>query len=286
MSRPISLVAAAARRLFAPARAASIAAALAVSPGPSAAQATDDEYEAAICMNRYNTDPSFRALQADTPEHPLIDLRIKPQVSAGAVLGAGLPGGGRAAVGGTADADTLIGVSSGAHSRLGFTMGLSAIALTTPSYSYGVGGELRLGFGRRRFGAAQLDPLSRFRTRLGGDPCRFERLDLKLDFLRWRLLGIVDTVAAGHPALLMTSVSVFSLSLGFQDKDGGIRSTVSLGRVRLTPSVQWGPNIEVEKSWSHFLLSGALGAYCPKKSLYFVIGTGVHFELHNGISIN
>ena len=243
----------------------------------------EDEARTAACIDRYNTDPAFRDAQNDILENPALTLRIRPVgLSLGSADGNDTGGSGRRAYGGGFDADTLITLITGGHTRTGLTAGISGTGYWTPDRTYAFGGEVRLGIGRRRYGVPLLE--SKVLRFIRPSKCRFERLDLGLDLFRWRVHWVTNTQTPGQPTTFVSSIATVVPSLRFSYADWGWRVMLSVTDVRMVPSVSWGASVGLEAFWHLLSISVLGGGYLDHA--YVTANLGLRFEFGTGLSLN
>jgi hypothetical protein len=264
-----------------------IATLAAVALGPAAAGAVEDaEREVAQCIDRYNVDDAFRSGQArGVPENPGIILHLRP-----AAIGYGSadtlhttsnhPG-----FGSTLDADTLLTLFQSGHTRTGLAVGVSAIEYLVPDRSLSYGGELRLGLGRRRYGVPVFEPA--ILRKLEPSGCPFERMDLRIDFVRWRLQGLEDLTPAGRDPQRISSVQLLAVTQAHVFGGWNWTWSLSLADFQVAPSFDWGASAYGDIALGPLAFSLTVGArLVPHPHAFTVFGLGVRLQFLEGVSLS
>ncbi|HEY6912609.1 MAG TPA: hypothetical protein VI356_24720 [Myxococcales bacterium] len=258
-----------------------IAALMAAAFASGAADAVEEaERRIAQCVDQYNTQDAFRDEQV--PENPGLVLYLRP------VGGYGSADAFHAAAnawgfGSIVDADTLLTLFRSGHTRTGLAVGVSAIVYSVPDRSLSYGGELRLGLGRRRYGVPVFEPA--FLRALQPSSCRFERMDLRIDFVRFRLQGLKDLAAGDTERISSVQLLVVTQAHVF----GGWNWTwsLSLADFQLAPSFDWGPSLYADlQLFGPLVFSATVGLRVPRFHGFALFGLGLRFQLFEGASLS
>jgi hypothetical protein len=249
------------------------------------AQVDPEERRIADCIDRFNTDREFqKSAKASIPENPLVTLAIRGL--AGTKTADGLDSYDPHPVGWGAqvDADTLITLFTSGHTRTGLAVGLSGMNYWVPNHSVAYGGELRLGLARRRWGVPLMEPP--LLGLLGPSSCRFERMDMVLDFVRWRLRGLTDLTGPDNVTELVSGISLLVPSQRFVLEGWGWKWSLSLMDFRVRPTFHWGASLSLEWSISAFVVGGTVGAhFLPDAHVFATVNAGLLFELGQGVGM-
>ncbi|HET7785795.1 MAG TPA: hypothetical protein VFL36_07480 [Myxococcales bacterium] len=252
----------------------------------AAAGAVDDaERQVAQCIDRYNVDDAFRAEQSrGIPENPGLILHLRPVGGYGSAdtlhSTSNHPG-----VGGMVDADTLFTLFQSGHTRTGLAVGVSAIVYSLPGRSLSYGGELRLGLGRRRYGVPVFEP--RPLRALQPSSCRFVRMDLRLDFVRWRLQGLQDLTAAAGDARRVSTLQLLVATQAHVFGGWSWTWSLSLADFQVSPAFDWGPSLYGDIALGPLVLSATVGGrLAPHPHAFTLIGLGLRFQFLEGVSLS
>ena len=251
---------------------------------PVFAQVDPEERRIADCIDRYNTDVPFRAsAAANIPENPGLVVLLRALGGTSTADGLETADPNHFGTGGRLDADTLITLSRSGHTRIGITAGVSGLTYWVPNRSVAYGGELRLGIGRRRYGVPVFEPA--FLRLLQPSTCRFERMDLTIDLVRWRLLGLTDLISPERPKTLVSGIGLIVPSQHISFEGWGWKWSLSLLDFRLAPSFHWGASGSLEWSLSALVLGLNAGAhFAPDLRGFATLSAGVRFEVLEGWS--
>src|SRR5262249_46486511 len=150
-----------------------------------------------------------------------------------------------------------------------------------PNHSVAYGGELRFGLGRRRWGVPFMEP--KLLQLLGPSSCRFDRMDMVLDLMRWRLRGLTDLTGPVHVTELFSGISLLVASERFVLEGWGWKWTLSLMDFRLRPTFHWGASASLEWSLNALVFGGTVGAhFLPDAQLFATVNAGLLFDLGQG----
>jgi hypothetical protein len=121
---------------------------------------------------------------------------------------------------------------------------------------------------------------------LGPSSCRFERMDMVLDFVRWRLRGLTDLTGPDNVTELVSGISLLVPSQRFVLEGWGWKWSLSLMDFRLRPTFHWGASASLEWSISAFVVGGTVGAhFLPDPHLVATVNAGLLFEFGQGVGM-
>lgn len=254
--------------------------------GSGAASAADDaERRIARCIDRYNVDDAFRDEQGrGVPENPGLVLHLRPAGGYGSADTLHTASN-RWGFGGILDADTLLTLFRSGHTRTGMAVGVSAIVYEVPDRSLAYGGEIRLGLGRRRYGVPVFEPA--ILRALQPSSCRFERMDLRIDFVRWRVQGLEDLTPTGRETERISSVQLLVVTQAHVFGGWNWTWALSLLDFQVAPSFDWGPSLYGDiQLFGPLVLSATAGLRVPRLHAFTVFGLGLRFQLFEGVSLS
>jgi len=252
--------------------------------GIAFAAVDEEERRVADCIDRYNSDAQFGAeAKKNIPENPGLIVHLRQLIGTHTADGFDTDAPQGFGYGGKFDLDTLITLFRSGHTRTGLAVGASALAYSVPNRTTAFGGELRLGLGRRRYGVPTYEPaLLRF---FQSSTCRFERMDLTLDLVHWRLHSLNDVTAPDQPTSLVSGISLIVPSQRFSFDGWGWKWGLSLADFRLRPSFQWGVSGSLEWSVRWLVLGGTFAVHvAPSFHALATASLGFRFEFWEGFS--
>ena len=249
------------------------------------AQVDPEERRIADCIDRFNTDPAFQASAVESiRENPLVILAVRSLAGIKTADGRESFDPYPFGTGAQVDADTLITFAHSGHTRTGLTVGLSGMTYWVPNHSIAYGGELRLGLGRRRWGVPVFEP--KLFQLLRPSTCRFERMDLGIDLVRWRVRGLTDLAGSDSSSELISGISLLvpSQRIGFEG--WGWKWSLSLLDFGLRPSFHWGASGSLELSLDPLVFGLTLTShFLPTPHLFGTLSAGLRFEFGEGVGL-